>query len=175
MHPHHRKSRTLATSLVALLAFALAPAVGFATHSEGNSPGPRRDFVTGGGVHAADVQFTISARSGPLGEDPKGHISFKIDGEPRVKAEVTCVVVIGNQAFVTAVGTRPAANEGQIIVMHAVDTGEPGDAPPDLLRFAFACGIRPVPGQPGCFQPFKGPVPVTQGNIVVHDGQPKNP
>jgi hypothetical protein len=174
MHAKRQILTSLATPVLALLALVLAPGIGFASHSEGNSPGPPQDFVTGAGVHSLpETQFTISAHGGPLGEDPKGHISFQIEGQPRIKAEVTCLIVTANQAIATAIGTKPEANEGQIIVMHAVDNGEPGGALPDLLRFSFAGAIRPAPGQPGCFLPVLPPVPVTDGNITVHDGQPK--
>jgi hypothetical protein len=175
MNLNRQKLTSIATSVLALLGLALAPGIGFASHSNGNSSGPPKDFVTGAGVHSVpETKFTISAHSGPLGEDPKGKLSFQIEGEPRIKAEVTCLIVTGNNAIATATGTKPEANEGQIIVMQAVDNGEPGDPVPDLLRFSFTGAIRPAPGQPGCFVPVLPPVPVTQGNIVVHDGQPKN-
>jgi hypothetical protein len=158
-------------SIGAVLGVLALPATAAATHSPGSS-GPR-DFVTGGGHHSLpDTQFTLSAHSGPLGENPKGHLSFKTDGGERFKADVTCVIVAGNQAFVTGVFTRPGSAEGQLVVAHAVDNGEPGDATPDLLRFSFAGAIFPVQNRPGCFLPFLPPVPVTQGNITVHDATP---
>ncbi len=143
-----------------------------ASHSPGEGGGPPKDFVVGGGHHSVpDTQFTLSAHSGPLGEDPKGQVSFKIDEGPRYRADVTCVLIQGNQAIVTAVIRKPESAAGQVIVMHAVDNGNPNDgAPPDLLRFSFAGAIFESPENPGCFLPVLGPVPVTQGNIVVHDG-----
>jgi hypothetical protein len=133
--------------------------------------GPPKDFVTGGGHHSflPDAQFTISAHSGPLGEDPKGHMSFKEEGQPRVRSNVTCLTIVGNQAFATGVIERPAAAAGQLMVMHAVDSGERGGIAPDLLRFSFVPFIVPHHNRPGCFLPVLPPVPVTQGNIVVND------
>jgi hypothetical protein len=145
-----------------------------ATHS--SEPGPPQDFVTGGGHHSVpDTQFTISARSGPLGEDPQGQFSFKIEDQPRIRAEVTCLIVVGNEAFATGVMVSPSSAEGQLVVMHAVDGGEPAPgqaAGPDLLRFSFEGFIVEDPQNPGCFLPVLPPVPVTQGNIVVHDSTP---
>jgi len=39
------------------------------------------------------TQFTISIHSGPLGENPKGQMSFKIEDQDRVHVDVTCLVV----------------------------------------------------------------------------------
>ena len=41
-----------------------------------------------------------------------------------------------------------------------------------LLRFSFEGFIVEDPQNPGCFLPVLPPVPVTQGNIVVHDSTP---
>ena len=143
-----------------------------ASHSAGEGGGPPNDFVVGAGHHSVpDTQFTLSAHSGPSGEDPKGQVSFKIEGGPRFTADVTCVLIQDNQAIVTAVIRKPDSAAGQVIVMHAVDNGNPNDgSPPDLLRFSFAGAIVESPQNPGCFLPVLPPVPVTQGNIVVHDG-----
>jgi len=135
---------------------------------------PPKDFAVGGGKHTdpanpdVAIQFAFSARSGPLGEHPKGQIQlFFPDGV--IHAKVTCVIVEGNQAFITGV-----ANElpGGIVVTHAVDNGGSGDQQPDLLRSSFQGFIFEDSERPGCFRPVLPPVPVTQGNIVVHDAQP---
>jgi hypothetical protein len=145
----------------------LGAVVGVATvQGQGNG----QDKVTGAGHHSVpDTQFTLSAHSGPLGEDPRGHLSFKIEGQPRVHADVTCLIVVGTQAFATGVITRPAAAAGQLTVMHAVDAGNPNEITPDLLRFSFVPFIVPDANRPGCFLPVLPPVPVTQGNIVIDD------
>jgi hypothetical protein len=68
--------------------------------------------------------------------------------------------------------THPAANQGQIVVLDAVDNGNPHSGVPDLIRFSFEGAIEPVPGQPNCFLPLLPPVPVTKGNLLVHDATP---
>lgn len=162
--------RWIALLFMTLFGLVILPGPANASHSPGQGNGPPQDFVVGGGHHSSpDTQFTFSAHSGPLGEDAKGHLNFKLEGEPRVRADVTCLIVVGNQAFVTAQMRQPG---GGLVVLHAVDNGEPSDATPDLLRFSFASFIRPAPGSPGCFLPVLPPAPVTQGNIVVHDGTP---
>ena len=84
-------SRLLAVLLLGLL--VLVP--GAATAAQPN------DSVTGGGWHVG-TQFTVSAHSGPNGEDAQGHISFKPEDGPRTRAEVTCLVVLGNGLVATA-------------------------------------------------------------------------
>jgi hypothetical protein len=169
------KKLILALTLALLLALAVGTGVANASHSEqANSTGPPKDFAVGGGKHtdpaAPDVaiQFAFSAHSGPLGEDPKGHVQLFFP-EGVIHAEVTCVIVEGNEAFITAVSDELP---GGIVVTHAVDNGEPSDGQPDLLRNSFEEFIFEDPERTGCFRPVLEPVPVTQGNIVVHDGQP---
>jgi hypothetical protein len=152
---------------------ALALAVALATDS--TAAGPPQDFVTGAGHHSEpDTQFTISAHSGPAGEDPRGNFSFKIEDQSRRRAEVTCLIVVDNEAVATGTIVFPESDAGDRVVMHAVDGGEPAPgqtAGPDLLRFSFEPFI--VEGSPpGCFFPVFPPVPVTKGNIVVHDATP---
>ena len=172
----------LVIAFVAIVALvAGVTTVSYGQGANGNSP---MDFVVGGGHHSVpDTQFTLSLHSGPLGENPKGQMSFKIDGDVRVLVDVTCLIVDGNQAIATGVITRPASAAGQPVVMHAVDNGDPDrTSTPDLLRFSFNNGgitdqvtfITPPAGQDitGCLFPTLPPVPVTEGNIVVHDAQP---
>jgi hypothetical protein len=169
------KKLILALALALLLALAVGTGVANASHSEqANSTGPPNDFAVGGGKHTdpanpdVRIQFAFSAHSGPLGEDPKGRIQLFFP-EGVVQAEVTCVIVEGNEAFITGVSDEIA---GGIVVIHAVDNGEPSDGTPDLLRGSFAPFIVESTEQPGCFLPVLEPVPVTEGNVVVHDGQP---
>lgn len=169
-------SRLLPVLLCAIIAI-VAPSVANANHSPGTGPHDI-DFVVGAGHHSVpDTQFTISVHSGPAGEDPKGHLSFKIGDNPRIHADVVCLIVVNNEAFATGVMMRPASVAGQPVVMHAIDNGTPGDdLAPDLLRFSFTGFITPVPPPnvvlpvpPACLFPVLPPVPVTEGNIVVHD------
>jgi hypothetical protein len=158
--------KKLILALTLLLALAVGTGVANAT--------PPNDFAVGGGKHTdpanpnVAIQFAFSAQSGPLGEDPKGQIQLDFDGN-KVKAEVICLVVQGNRAIITAVSDELP---GGIVVTEAVDNGEPSDGTPDLLRNSFVEAIVPDPDNPGCFLPTLPPVPVTQGNIVVHDATP---
>jgi hypothetical protein len=160
-----------ALTLALLVCLVVGTGVANATHSEeANSPGPPNDFAVGGGKHSSPpVQFAFSAHSGPLGENPKGHIQLFLP-EGKIKAEVTCLIVAGDQAFITGVSDELP---GGIVVTHAVDNGEPSDPQPDLLRNSFEGFIFESPERAGCFLPVLPPVPVTEGNIVVHDGQPE--
>jgi hypothetical protein len=133
---------------------------------------PTTSLSAGAGHHSLpDTQFTLSAHSGASGEDPKGQVSFKIAEGPRHTADVTCVLIQGNEAIVTAVLRKPESAAGQVIVMHAVDSGNPNDgSPPRPASLSFTGATFESPDDPGCFLPVLRPVPVTQGNIVVHDG-----
>jgi hypothetical protein len=165
------KKLLAALTLALLVSLVVGMGVANATHSEeANSPGPPNDFAVGGGKHSfPPVKFSFSAHSGPLGEDPKGQIQLDF-GDRKIKAEVTCVIVAGNEAFITGFSDELPGNG--IVVTHAVDNGEPSDPQPDLLRNSFEPFIFESPERPGCFLPVLEPVPVTEGNIVVHDGQP---
>jgi hypothetical protein len=88
-----------------------------------------------------------------------------------INAKVTCLIVTGNRALITAVDDE-LPGPSNAVVIEAVDLGEPSDGPPDLLRGSFEGFIIESAEQPGCFLPVLPPVPVTQGNIVVHDGLP---
>jgi hypothetical protein len=162
------KKLILALTLALLLALAVGTGVANAT--------PPNDFAVGGGKHidpahpTVEIKFAFSAHSGPLGEDPKGHVQLYTD-DGVINAKVTCVIVEGNEAFITSVSDELP---GGIVVTHAVDNGEPSDGQTDLLRNSFAPFIVESTEQPGCFLPTGElePVPVTQGNIVVHDAHP---
>jgi hypothetical protein len=62
------------------------------------------DVVTGAGTSTLlRFSFEVSARSGPVGENPKGHLMVDItarDGGPFYQGKVTCVAVVGNRAAV---------------------------------------------------------------------------
>jgi hypothetical protein len=167
------KSMILTLTLALLFALAVGTGMANASHSEqANSPGPPNDFAVGGGKHtdpaAPDVaiQFAFSAHSAPLGEDPKGRIQL-FTPEGVIHAVVTCLIVDGNTALITGVSDELP---GGIVVVEAVDNGEPSNGTPDLLRGSFEPFIFEDPERPGCFLPVLPPVPVIQGDIVVHDG-----
>ena len=143
------------------------------------------DFAVGGGHHLGFVggpcndsdplctTVGFSAHSGPAGENPKGHISSQLSGGvQKLRGDVVCLQVLGNQAFILAMETRTndAIPQGEQFFLHVVDNGNPvGGVPPDLIRISFdGFIIPPSPGFP-CGQPVLPPVPLGEGNIVVQD------
>jgi hypothetical protein len=149
---------------------------------------PTLDFAVGGGQHVcfpgpACVDEGFAAHSGPQGENPQGHVSATFpapaDAGPtaspdQVKGPVTCVYVLGNQAFIIFVQTKTGSSVpiGTPVLLHVVDNGDPVmGTPPDQIRNSFPGGyFGPFPGPP-CGIPFFAPVPLDRGNIVVHDAQ----
>ena len=133
--------------IIGMAMMALTTGIATVSHGQGANGNSPNDFVVGGGHHSVpDTQFTISIHSGPLGENPKGQMSFKIEDQDRVHVDVTCLVVVDNQAIATGMITRPEPVAGQPVVMHAIDSGEPdGTAIPDLLRFSFKPFVTSTP------------------------------
>jgi hypothetical protein len=87
-------------------------------------------------------------------------------GGPNFVAQVTCLMVLGNNAIATGIFTQPESAKGQRVVMQAVDNG---GAPKDLLRFSFAGAIVAAPGDSTgkCWLPVLPPVPIRDGHIAV--------
>jgi hypothetical protein len=149
---------------------------------------PALDFAVGGGQHVcfpgpACVDEGFAAHSGPNGEDPRGHVSATFPAPAdlgptaspdQVKGPVTCVNVVGNEAFIIFIQTKEDSSiaVGTPVLLHVVDNGNPiNGTPPDLIRNSFPGGyIGPFP-EPPCGIPFFPPVPLDRGNIVVHDAQ----
>jgi len=146
------------------------------------------DFAVGGGHHLGFVggpcndsepnctSTGFSAHSGPAGEDPQGHVSSQSSGGVgKLRGDVVCLNVVGDQAFILARETRTddALPQGEQFFLHVVDNGNPVNrTPPDLIRISFDGFFSPpFPGAP-CGIPFLSPVPLGSGNIVVHDELP---
>jgi hypothetical protein len=135
--------------------------------------------VTVGGQHLASgvgpefVAAGVSARSGPSGEHPKGTFTFTVTGQGQhaFHAKVICLIVVGNEAFATARYTQPKSVAGHLVVLDAVDNGNPGrSSTPDMIRFSFEGSIVPI--SPDCYLPVLPPVEVQRGNVVIHDANP---
>lgn len=144
-----------------------------------------RDFAVGGGRTVPDeLGFGFSAHSGPLGEDPKGHMSFGLSLAPpfpkvaQVTIDVTCLTVVANVATIggriTHVnapggGPVPFVIEGRGALFVATDNGNPINGQP-VDQFAFVA----LPFAPPAICPPSGPVPgpLENGNILVHDALP---
>lgn len=139
------------------------------------SAGSPNDSVTVGGQHLAfgtgpQIVFAgVSAHSSSAGEDARGSMTFAVKGEGNkpVHANVTCLIVSGNDAIATGLVTQPKDSAGQIVVLEAVDNGDPGSTPPDAIRFSFEGAIFQI--SPDCWLPELAPVDVVHGNVVVND------
>jgi hypothetical protein len=194
--------RLLAALFLALLV-ALAVVTGTASASHNDQPNPPNDFTTGAGTvsttavlpppagltvienkfsfsaHDVDASSdTPEARNGqyhaegtvaPTGATPPGQpVLQNVD----VQGRVTCVRVQGNRAYFGGPVEKSSnpAFEGQFAFFDVVDNDQPpsNGAIPDQFRFEM---LRPTPF---CLTPIIG-LPLTSGNIVVHDGQPNSP
>lgn len=159
------------------LACLALPAAAAATHSGGQ--GPKQDFAQGTG-HADLPQFGqigtfhVNAKSGPGGEDARGHVRLEILRNGALQAElrgrVTCLNVAGNRAVVGAEIERgEAAGIPDIVGTGAIfefeDNGSGSDAPPDRSN-AGLVGTPPEVCPP---PPVVAVLPFGQGNFVVHD------
>jgi hypothetical protein len=151
--------------VVSILVLAAIPTIANATHSPGK--GPKRDLVVGSArfpVVAAHVR--INAKSGPSGQNPRGHF-FLRQGGFQFRGSVTCVLVVGNRASVGGRVTRssgaggPSVGSGFIQVIE--DNGEPGrNDRSHTLFVASPPMVCPAPTMPFFV--------VARGNYVVHDG-----
>jgi hypothetical protein len=153
-------------SVVALPALVLAaiPAIATATHSPGK--GPKHDLVVGSARFSVPVaSVRINAKSGPNGENPRGHFFLREFGW-QFRGSVTCVRVVGHLASVggritssSGVG-GPAVGSGFIQLTQ--DNGSPG-------RNDRSQTIR-VPSPPTtCPVPTTPVFVLARGNYVVHD------
>ena len=126
------------------------------------------DAVSGTGIFFLGDQrmsFTVSAHSGPAGEDAQGELHFRVGAFADATADVTCLRVTGNRAIVAGKvrqGTTlvPGYDYLYLIVQ---DNGEPiGGEPVDkagvLIATAdFDCGFLDVINT------------LDNGNITVED------
>jgi hypothetical protein len=117
------------------------------------------------------VNEGFSAQSGPLGENPQGHISATF-AAGKLRGDVICLQVILNTAFILAVETRTddVIPQGQQFLLNVVDNGNPvNGTPPDLIRNSFVGSFTAPSTSFPCGTPTLAPVPLVRGNIVVHD------
>jgi len=127
------------------------------------------DFAVGGFQGPEDNNFGFSGHSGPLGEDPQGHLSETIHGVFQGRFRVTCLMVAGNQAALRLVLTEAASNDAvSEFVLSVFDSGIAGGAGD---RFAFietaaedCAAFVSVAAAGGFF--------IERGNLVVHDAIP---
>jgi hypothetical protein len=122
-------------------------------------------------------QLVVSAHDGPNG--PTGSIVFRspLSAVPVATADVTCLVVIGSDAWVGGTFTEPFVYGGQSgfpastlthIGVQLRDNGSPGNGVPDAVHpVVFPDRPRPPTFSPcNLDQPL---FPVDQGNLVVYE------
>src|SRR5918992_2959774 len=124
----------------------------------------RHDFAVGG-IHTSGPNYGFSAHSGPLGEEPFGHISITLpDADPDAKQlryRVTCLNVSGNLAVVVGVPTKPS--DSRFPIKLYLRDGGPGGA---LDGAAESAADSPE----DCRDTFVVTAPIgPNGNILIHD------
>ena len=142
----------------------------------------KHDFVFGGfqeGFALGDINWGVSAHSGPSGEEPFGHVSGTIPegatDEKQGRWQVTCVNVAGKLAAIGGVPTQAASNDADPAVFVFRDGGPGGGTPVEPDGFEFFIGRIGDPQ--ACHDPLflveaAGAPPIESGNILVHDAQP---
>jgi hypothetical protein len=189
-----RRRRTRGDSLrslvLGLLLAALAmPTTAGASHS--SSVNPPGDLAAGGGAFAvpgdpeASFRFSVGARSGPLGERPRGHLRISafdiVDADPAnaeaftVNGRVECLLVTGRTAVIGAVKRRFVLDGLEYVHYNFLllfDTKRADvatvvgvEGPAASLPASEACQVAAPTNPPVGF------FPMFRGNVVVHDAQ----
>jgi len=131
--------------------------------------GGSSDRVHGSGfIPALNARFRVSAHSGPLGEDPNGHMDVEFPGGSggveftSTKGRIICLAVLGNRASMTMVSEDFPTG----IFLVVEDNGN--GALPD--RADVALGINPDPATAPCAGQLLFPIffPI-EGDVVVND------
>lgn len=155
--------------LVLAFLVALPPVVPSTAASNGG-----QDRVVGGARDAFDANVSFSARSGPSGENARGHINATVPfpGTPgdtlQFRLKVTCLAVAGGLAAAGVVVTESSSNDvppGANFVVVFRDTGLPGGQ---------GDAVEPFPGEPAAtcadFVPLAALAPPNRsGNVQIHD------
>jgi hypothetical protein len=152
-----------------MIASAALAAPALASHAR--KDGSSHDRVTGAGAIAPTFRFTISAHSGPAGEDPFGTITVNTSAGLRV-ARVTCLVVIGNQARASGPVVHEVLDPGVPHQNAALVIVEDLPSPMnDLITYTtFAEDPFHVDPDTACLFPAPALDPVVRGNVEVYDG-----
>jgi hypothetical protein len=158
------------------LAALTIPAAAGATHSP--SLNPPRDFAAGGGSfvapNVATFRFSVGATSGPLGEDPHGHVRVSLHDASEEFAElftvngrVECLLTTGRKAVIGALAERGEQSERHVAL--SVLDGDHAD----LATVVSVSAPPNLPPQAACAAAsFFTPIFPIEGNVVVHDGLP---
>jgi hypothetical protein len=136
----------------------------------------KHDFVVAS-FQQDDLNWGVSAHSGPTGEAPYGHVSVTFPEGPsdlkQARWRVTCVNVGGNLAAIGGVPAEAASDDlDEPFVFFFRDGGPGGGTPVEPDGFEFFQADPNV-----CQNPFALPFaatspPIERGNILVHDVQP---
>lgn len=156
--------RRLSAVALSVLLLAAIPALATAKHSPGK--GRKHDLVVGSARFTTPVaSVRITAKSGPNGENPRGHF-FLAEFGWQFRGSVTCVRVAGNLASVGGRVTKSSGVGGPAVgsgfVQFTQDNGSPGRN--DRSHTVFVAS-----------PPMTCPAPVTpvfvlaRGNYVVKD------
>jgi hypothetical protein len=142
----------------------------------------KHDFVVGGfqeGSTQVDINWGVSAHSGPSGEEPFGHVSGTFPkgatDEKQGRWRVTCVNVAGKLAAIGGVPTQAASNDADPALFVFRDGGPGGGTPVEPDGFEFLPGRIGDPSacpDPSLLVRAAGAPPIESGNILVHDAQP---
>lgn len=156
------------TVLSATLLTGWAPPSNSAQNNHDQVQGSGENNPPGGNPIA---QFQINAKSGPQGEDPSGHFSFKrkLDGggTTKFRASVTCVRVEGNLASVVGLVERNHNDpfpQGRYYLVRLKDDGKGQFTLDEIQNGPYGAdpAICPVPVEPR-------PEAITKGNIRITD------
>ena len=125
--------------------------------------------------------FSLSAHSGPAGENPRGFVNLRnvnfIGGMGADKGHVVCVEVRGKRAFTIAEFKGETSFPGLPLALIIVeDNGQPSDAMPDRgIAFGVTLEGLGVAPEDSCRVFFNQDIPLRpleSGNITVHDSTP---
>jgi hypothetical protein len=153
------------------LALAALPGTAAATHS--NGAGPKMDLIQGSGRGHIPVgpqiledQGHINAHSDGLFAEGKFWIRF---GGAELRGSVECLTVVGRDARWSGPieeSSDPRFPAGAWVYGRDIDNGEGRNAPPDEHG-----GVVDFPPPQGTCDTRELPtLPLTQGNLVAHDG-----
>jgi hypothetical protein len=140
----------------------------------------KHDFVVAGFQDEFEVNWGVSAHSGPSGEEPFGHVSVTFPEGPsddkQGRFRVTCVNVEGNLAAIGAVPTQAASNDVEdtfvFLFRDAGPGGGEGPGAAQLDGFEFVFQDPNECQNPLALVEAAGSDPIERGNILVHDVQP---
>jgi hypothetical protein len=156
--------RRLSVVALSVLVLAAIPAFATAKHSPGK--GPKHDLVVGSARFTTPVaSIRITAKSGPNGENPRGHF-FLAEFGWQFRGSVTCVRVVGNLASVGGRVTSSSGVGGPPVgigfIQFTQDNGSPGRNDRSHTTFVASPPVTcPVPTTPAFV--------LARGNYVVKD------